>query len=526
MTDSESHAEGSAPAARPAKGALTLGEGRQAERAVGALLVRSVTGQVIAIARQFAVLPLITPGQLGLLRYVLNLSTYSRFFHIGFLSTLWVRYPERQAAGDVDYCAAVQVSAWRQVLVGLLLYTPVMAALLRGTSLAPWLFYTVVALSALPLLGDYIAISYQVRGEFEALVRIDLVTSVVGFVLLVGMTVLWGLPGLLLGATLPGLLRVALGRPYLFPRTGAVQPSSYFRENFLFGLRNWIGQTVANLALTADIVLLGHFTGKESAALGYYGLAMTVTQFATRGLAAVTIVQQRLLQVTAGKAGGLATPAVEQATERFIAIDTLVSAWLSCAVAVAAVVAMPWLFPRYLDTVPLLGALLAGAIVSCPLRYTRVVLSLGDRSQLWVVGSAVQLGTLIAGMALVHYAMGNALWAYALARSLATAAGAAVEIVLAYAVLGQARRGFALFGRLCLALAPLALLGFSALPGRHTLGFALSAASVPPLVALSFALVFPGVTRDAARLLLRSVNGLLRRRGQAADRAADERAQP
>lgn len=499
-------------APQPVQVASAADDRRKNQRAIGALLVRGVLGQALAVLRQFVVLPLITPGQLGLLRYVLNLGQYSRFFHVGFLSTLWVRYPERHAAGDLDYCAAVQHSAWRQTLLGFVCFLPVVALLLSGTSLPPWLFGAVVALSAFPLLGDYVAVSYQVRGEFEPLVRIDLVVSLVGFTALLGMTLAFGLPGLLIAATLPGPLRVLLGKRQLFPPKGPKQPAGYLRENLVFGVRTWLGQSAAHLAVTADVLLLGLFVGKESASLGFYGLALTVAQFAARDLTAVTIVQQRQLQVAVGEHGGLEAPQVALTTQRYLAIDALVSAWLSTAVTLGAALLLPALFPRFTPSLPLLGTLLAAAVISAPLRYTRVVLMLGDRAPLLVVSSLVQLGLLALGMAVAHFWLSDRLSAYAAARLLATAASAALELVFAYMAMGRARAGVRVLGRFLLANSPLLLLGLNSCLGGSRWGLLGSLVLLPPAFALSFRAWFPGVPREAATMVSAILRSIGRRR--------------
>lgn len=506
--------EGAAPSASAPNVAARnpMADQRHAQRAIGALLVRGVLGQVLAVVRQFIILPLITPGQLGLMRYVLNLGQYSRFFHAGFLSTLWVRFPGRQAAGDHDYCAAMQVAAWRQTLLGFALFLPLVALLLRGTSIAPWLFGVVVLFSAFPLLGDYVAISYQSRGEFEALVQIDVIVSLVGFAALVGLTYAFRLPGLLIGATLPGVLRVALGQRYLFPPKASPQSRAELRENLVFGIRTWLGQSAAHLAVTADVLLLGHFVGKEHATLGFYGLALTVAQFAARDVTAVTIVQQRQLQVAVGEHGGLGAPAVAQATERYLAIDSLVSAWLSAAVTVGAAVLLPPLFPRFAPAVPLLAVLLAAAIIGCPLRYTRIVLMLADRGPLLVTSSLVQLGVLTAGMALTHYWLADSIWGYTGARLLATAVGATLELAMAYLAMGRGREGLRLLGRFALAVSPLLLLVFGTSSTWGRWGLVGSVLALVPLLALSFRVTFPGVPRGAARMLGGILRGWGRRR--------------
>ncbi|MBK6846056.1 MAG: hypothetical protein IPG96_00420 [Proteobacteria bacterium] len=508
----EPPANAAAEAATNATSSKGIDDQRRAHRAIGALLVRGVLGQVIGILRQFVVLPLITPGQLGLLRYVLNLSQYSRFFHVGFLSTLWVRFPERQAAGDLGACAAMQRAAWRQTLVGFALFIPVVALLLRDTSIAPWLFPLIVVLSAFPLLGDYVAVSYQARGEFEPLVRIDLIVSVVGLAALIGLTFAFGLPGLLIAATLPGPLRVALGRRYLFPPKHDPQSAAYWRENLLFGVRTWLGQSAAHLAVTADVLLLGHFVGKESAVLGFYGLALTVAQFAARDLTAVTIVQQRQLQVAVGEHGGLGALAVAQATERYLAIDTLVSAWLSSAVTVGAALLLPLLFPRFSPALPLLGSLLAAAIIGSPLRYTRVVLMLADRAPLLVASSLVQLAVLAGGMALAHYWLSDAIWAYTGARLLSTAVGAALELLVAYVAMGRSREGLRLLARFALAVGPLLLLAVGTWSAVTRWALVVIICALPLLLAASFRVCFPGVPREAMTMLGGIFRGLVGRR--------------
>lgn len=466
-------------------------ERQRSHRSIGVLLARNLLSQLLGIARQFVILPLITPGQLGLFRYVSSLASYSKLFHIGYLSTMQARYAERHAAGDDAYCKALELLSWRQVLLGSLLFFPMMALALRGSGLSYSLLLGVAALSTLPLTGDFLTTSYHVRGEFEGIVRIELVVSLVGFVLLLTGTYLFRLPGLLLATQLPFLVTIALARRYLRPRAEGIDLKPYRRAALSFGLRMWLFSSVGLITTTFDILALAHFLGKQSPSLGFYGLGISLAQFVGVNLKAVTQVQHRLLQLTIGRAGSVTHPSVRAAVEEFFAVECLSSVWLAGLITVGSTLLLPLLFPRYGAALPVVSALLASIAISKPQRYTSMVLVLANRPATLLWSSLVGLVAMTVQFALIHAFAHDDLRLYALARLIAFTLSTGVEIALCYAVMDQSARTLRVLGRLLLANAPLLALTAAPFLPRYRLVLAVAGVALLPLSWLTYRWSFP-----------------------------------
>jgi len=431
-------------------------EDRKATRDIGALMMKNVVTQGLSVARQLVVLPLISPGQLGLFRYVSQLVSYSSLFHFGATMAFKVRFPEWQAAGRERDCNVLQTIAWRQVLVGAALFLPLLAAFLWAqTDLSP-LMIAVIAVSGMaPLLAEYSIASYTVRGRFREIAHVDVWVAIGSFVAMLVGTVFWGVHGLILGSLLGPLIRCGLAREYFRPRPKVWPSGEEFRAHFAFGGRVWVGNTLAKLGNTIDIVVLGMLLGESAAALGTYSLGVTIGQLLSQDVRAAALVHQRNLQVRIGRAGGVASADVRIATRSYASLDFYLGVVFACVALLLTAGLLPALLPHHAAAAHVVGPLACSLVVLRVKRYSLTILQQAGRNALTVFTSMVQVVLLIGGFLLLSRWSEAHVGHYALVRLGAFWIAALLETVLSHAVMGSSREGLVFAARTFLAVAPL-----------------------------------------------------------------------
>lgn len=428
---------------------------------IAALLRRSALAQLLSVIRNFVILPILGPAQLGTFRLLQQYSAYSQHLSLGALSTLNVKYSEWEAAGDTARCEAVHRLALRQSVLGTLLFAPIFAALAWSLQLSTPVFLLLCVTAGFPLLSDYIGISYNVRGSFRDVARIDVIVALAGLVLLVAGALMWGLAGSLIASFIPPIIRVALG--WRFLRSHGVASSwAETLEHYRFGLNVWVGATVSNVAATMDLVLLGWLLEDGSPLLGYYAVGLMVTQVLAQNLSAVTLVQQRALRRLIGSAGGVDGAGIALETRRLLGTDAFVGICFAAATVLVAYVVFPVLLPSYTLALTGLGALLTSILLIKARVYTRVILQNANRPRLVTVAPLVQLAFMAAIYPVVVDDDGTIL-DFALLRLAAFLLSAMLEVVLAHAIMRRPREGAQLAAALVLGLIPSAI-GFIAIP--------------------------------------------------------------
>ncbi len=428
---------------------------------IAAMLTRNIFTHGIAVVRQFIILPLLSPAQLGLFRFVQQLAAYSRYFTVGALSTFQVRYPEWQAAGHHERCRGLQSLALYQTIVGALVFAPVFLGLVWHVDIPPRFLVPLAAVAAFTLLSDYVASTYTVRGEFRTMAAVDLAVSIGSVFFLLGGLYLFGLPGVLIGGLMAPSLRVLIGWRYFTLFSGWPGWRQAY-DHVRFGTGVWIANTLTGLAVTLDIILLGLFYGDTADLLGLYAVGVMLAQILAQDLRAVTLVQQRALRVEFGAERTATSEDLTSLIGRYLGSDSFLGVIFGAVVLAAAWLLFPTIFPQYAESLESLGPLLASVIVVKPRAYTRVVLEQSDRVRGIIVTSLVQTIVLVASFLLIYQLAAGA-FAFAVARLLSCGVGTVMELVLAHSTLGRVRRGWQLAGKMLVSNVPL-VLGFVILP--------------------------------------------------------------
>lgn len=485
---------------------------RRAERQTAALLRRNVVTRIIALLRSLVVVPLVSPAEYGLFKYILTLCSYSRQLHAGILSGYAVRYAERDGAGDIEQCRALQALAWQAAAIGALLFPPIAFGLLFHAELSFYITAVVAMLAGVPLLASYVSITLQSHGDFEKLAVVEMAASVSGFVLLLAGTWFFGLEGLVVAALLSAPLIVLLGRSTTFPPGWRRLQFSRLPGFFGYGLRLWGAGLLTALAATIDIVILGQMIGTRSAELGFYTLGLTIAAFLGKDLKAITQVQLRRLQFMVGEAGGVRGPGVSDEFRAFLARDALVAIWLAGGVMFGTALLLPVVLPAYAAAVPLAGLFLVATIFSKWQRYCNAIFALDDRAILWAIIAAITLGATAALFVLVHTLGDGAAAGFAATRVVIFGFVGALSIAFAARRMGSPGAGVGFIVRLIIGHSCLALLLLPALfPGQRLLAIAVGPGAVLASVLL-FRVALPGTASAAARLLRETILGVFRRR--------------
>ena len=485
-------------------------EAARDRRDIRALLLRNVWAQGLSLARQFVILPLISPAELGIFKYITTLTGYSRMAGLGGTSALQVRYPEAEGAGDQDQCDQLQAAAWWQTVLGSLLFPLIFLAAAWHFELSGFALIALAILGVTPLLSDYVTASFNVRGQFSTLARMDLWVITLGFIAVVAGTYFYGLEGLLLTSFMTMLGRCLFGRRYFRPPDRRLKLGEW-KKQFFFGLRVWVGSATSTFANTGDMIVLGYLIAKNAPGLGHYALGITVAQILSQNVRALTIVQQRAIQVEIGRQGSFSAPPVYKRFVDSLALDGLVASLVAALTLTMAAIALPLVFPAYGPAVAPLGPILASVVVLKLGRYPSSLLYQGDRIAELALSSALQILAMIGLFALVA-TRGGSVHEYALARLAAMSLGFAVQLYFALALMSKKGQVAALGLRTAFALAPvlaltsLGILWFDGVFAQLLLGALLVAATLG-----GFALGFPGVGRRALDLLFGSLRQRLRR---------------
>ncbi len=484
---------------------------------IAALLTRSAFAQGLGVIRNFVVLPILGPAQVGTFRLVQQLSLYSRHLSLGAFNTLFVKYSEWEGAGDTARCDTVHKLARDQSVLGLLVFPPIFIALAWNLHLSWPILIALAVAAGFPLLSEFVHVSYTVRGLFKDIARIDVVVSIFGLVALLVGAILWGLPGTLAAAFLPPILRVVLGRTFLRAQPERV-PWHDTITHFRFGFRVWLGSMLTSVAMTIDLVLLGWLLADGSPLLGFYAVGLMVTQVLAQDLSAVTVVQQRALRREIGRVGGVTGEGIAAETRRLLGTDAFVGVCFAAATIAAAYVILPLVLPRFVGALPALGALLASMILIKARSYTRTILQNADRPRLAMIAPIAQL----AFMAITYPLLvgdDRTMIELGLLRLAAFMLPAAIEVTIAYAIMARGWQGAIIAAHLVLGLVPAAL-GFIAIPELLGQG---PLSTIGPAVAVLasyvvYNAVFDGAAREGMRMLAQIIRRALRigRRQEAA----------
>lgn len=486
-------------------------EKRRAARDIGSLMTRNVVTQGLGLARHFVILPLITPAQLAIFRYVTQLVAYSHLFHFGAMATFKVKYPEWWAAQRGRDCDVLQTVAWRQIGIGAALFAPLLAlVLLYQADIPPGLVAVIALGGAAPLFADYAVASFNVRGRFRDIAQVDVIVAVVAFVALFVGAALFGVYGLIVGALIGPALRCVLASEYFWPRPYCWPGRAEFRGLFLFGSRIWLGSAISTLAASADIILLGVLVGHSSPELGAYALALMVCRLLSQDVRAVTIVHQRNLQILIGREQGVTNSTVRRAVREYAAVDCYLGALFACVAVVLTATLLPIALPQHAAAVPLVGPLACSFVLLRAKRYTTTALNQAGRVNYILLSSSTQLAMLVLGFALLSHRELDIEY-YALVHLGAFSTATVMETILSHRVMGAAAEGVSFAGRLLLGTCPLlAGVGLSPFfldsPGL----LILSALSSLVLATITCWVVLGGVPRPAGELLREVLRGKLR----------------
>ena len=500
MNDNASGSETSAAKAKGPPAGAGVESVARTRGDIAALLTRHFFAQALGLVRNFLVLPFLGPAHLGVFRLVQQISAYSRYLSMGALSTLSVRYPEWEAAGHHDQCDSVQRLALSQSLLGAVLFIPIFALLVQGMGLSTPALIVLSLAAGFPLLSIYTATSFNVRGQFRRLARIDMLIAVAGLACLLAGVLLWGLHGALIGAFIPPVLRVILGREFLSVKR-AKRKWSEAIEHLRFGIRVWAGSTLSHFAMTADLLLLGFLLPEGSEILGYYAVGLMVAQVLAQDLTAVTAVQQRALRRTIGQEGGVTGDRVASSILRLLGTDAFVGICFAAAILLMTWIFIPVLLRAYTPALPGLGPLLTSIIFIKARVYTRTALQNANRPHLVLLAPLLQLAILVVLYPVLLSEHGSPL-TLGLGRLGAFLLSGALEIVVAWRIMGKGWQCLSHAGRLFACLVPAAL-GFIVLPVTTHFG-PLAVTGLVVAVAGSFLLynlLFDGAAREGVTLL-------------------------
>jgi hypothetical protein len=480
-------------------------EARSAERhrSYIASVGRSVLSKGFAFARSLLVLPLITPAEFGLFRYIMVFVGYLSHLHLGVLHYLGFAYPAQKGAGaDAEADAMIAISR-RVSMVGGVAAAATFFAFSITTDLSWHLVASASVLLAFALPADYVTVLLKVREQFRLLARRDFWADFLSTLAILGLTWRFGLPGLLLGALARSPILVLFSSKDLLaplPPAG----SGAFVATLKRGLPVAAATLLTDFVNTFDLVLLTFFVGEGNPMVGFFAFAvmvMTHLDGITAPISQIELIQLSRRRGELGDAAAL-VPDIGTALSR----DCLLSLVLMC-LGAAGASAILFFLPAYQPALPAVAMLLPAAAIRRWRKYGTYLLSLFERLRWLKVCCVLTLAVLAGGYVAIHEFFDDSLVAYALWSNVTAFVFGASLLGSALVCIANAATATRLLARLSLAHMPLGALLFVPLLPQPMLS--LPAAALVTLLGarVIFGWLFPEAVREAKTLLRGLLSG-------------------
>jgi O-antigen/teichoic acid export membrane protein len=273
--------------------------------AIGSVMGASVVGRLLRFVKVLAVARLLSPDSYGVFAALTVLINYAQFLELG-ASTAAFR-DLASAVGRADpreaWRAAGRMATLKLAAASMLGGGALVAAL--GPGVSPSFRQGLLALPAIALssaLLSQVLLHLQAEGRAHEYGRASVLAAASDLALCVGLTAVWGLPGLLLGSALSPLaaLAWAAGKRALARPRAVDRPT--MRRYLVTGLPLAAIALVDQSLLSLDqLLIMGLLSLRD---LGLYNVAFVLAEgVRTLGTAAATVLGPRLLREHA-RAGG------------------------------------------------------------------------------------------------------------------------------------------------------------------------------------------------------------------------------
>ena len=489
-------------------------ESKGNQSAVRSLMQRSFLVVTLRVGRSFFVIPLLAPAEFGVFRFYLSIASYVIFFHGGALQTMSMRFAESEGRGDEENCQRLQLMSFYSVLIGgiaavLYVYLFIVNQNIGSVILRPML--GVIAAAA--LISAYVQNSYRIRRNFRDLARNGLISDAAGFVLLLVGAIWFGLNGVLLAVGMGAVVSVWLGREWLKPPVKIQLPWSFIKQSGTFGGLLMVSSLLSQSLMTIDIILLKYFLPDEDPRLGIYALGVTGAGLITGLVGTVSQVKSQDLLFKFGRSGRNSDDSLSLLF-RSMAIESLISVWLASGLAIGLSCVIPVALSQYLASLALVGPILAASVILRWKTYPVLWLNANSNIKMSILIPLVGVLGMAAHIATVHYHFNDSLIGYSFSALTGYILTVSVAFIFSFSVANCWSLGLRQVARMCAANSPVLLyLSFFLVPTQKLPFVAIALAIVVLLLStLTYKLLFPGVFREASRLLLNAkVIGILNR---------------
>jgi O-antigen/teichoic acid export membrane protein len=478
---------------------------RAGSKDVAALLARTIFTRVLAVLRSIVILPLIGPGELGALRYLLTLTSYASYLHGGALTIFGMRYPAWIAGEKPEKASAVQALAFQVVLVGATVAVLAILGVLAWTRTAGvWLSIAVASLAGVQLIASFVSVSFRAHGEFRGMAKNEMLVTLVSFVAALVGAYLLGVGGLILASVLSAVVGVVAAKRWLFPAGWTRIDRSLIRSELPYGMVLMSTSVLNQVSMSIDLVIIKPYFPNGDAGYGYYAFGAMLASLVYALMDSLAQVQANRMYKASGLAEG-AMDSVLDELERCAVRETLAAVVVVSMVALALGIAIPVFLHGYWGALPILGLFLWAAVLLRLRTYPAIFLNIVKANRWATLASALAIGATVAHVWVVHRWFSNSLVGFALCSAVAYTFTFAIGAIGAYAAVDRLRR-LARFGPLLLlAIAPTALFGALCFVPYNRLPHAYVAAgiAVPLLVAVIVARAFPEAYRSAIQMAVR-----------------------
>ena len=424
---------------------------------IGSILARNIWVQLFSLIRQFGILPLISPANLGLMQLVVQLANYSTLFQGGAVSALNYLFPQFLARRSETECNSLQRLTLKVVLCGTFLFIPFFWVALKhkvGTGFNDWTLPFILLLAPTPLLSNYVSASFSVRGEFQPLARIDFIVALYGMVAFIFAAFMFGINGLIFAALTPPIIRVVFGLKFFRYHNAPKWPPKTARKNLAYGTKVWLTQAATTISMTFDIFVFKALIGAFSPLLGLFAAALKIQVLLQQYITALSTVHLHRLLLLIGEKKSQNAPEVARRVTDNIALESAIATMGSLLLFAGASLTLPFIFPAYQDCTLALLALLLAVVPQRSKKYAKVLLNQDDRTSATFWLTVLQIVLTAFGYWLIHAFSGDHLFGFCLARLIVLWLISFAEVPLAFKSLQSAMAGWRFLVKLLLASLP------------------------------------------------------------------------
>jgi O-antigen/teichoic acid export membrane protein len=383
---------------------------RQTENASARLLLGlRIFEHFLRLVRAFIVIPLVSPGDLGLYRFTTTLMGYLPLFHGGFFTTLLFQLPRATTVDEKDrlrrllsICALASILG--SCLGSLFLLTAIRIAGIEITSF--WLVIAALGLFILPanLISNYLTAS----GNFLLIAKIGVGASLLGFIATVIGSYLAGTRGLILASALPTFYTFFVGYRHVFRQKLCLPKISEILAYTNTSIAFFVSSSVTNLCRTGDVIAIGYLVGPGSLTAGLYAFGTMIGGIVDSVVSGVG----QVYALTILRSGDCAPAELSEMLRNLTARDSLLSVMLSGMVIFTLSIGIPAFLPKYSPALPFLSMFLFAVIALRWRAYGAVVLNAASMTRQINKSAIFALLVTTVYISIVHLYLSDSLIAY------------------------------------------------------------------------------------------------------------------